>query len=914
MSSIEEGNKKQEFDENQDRFSRALEGTGAVLDELLKNISKQIPGVIFQYRIYPDGRACFPFASEHIKDIFEVSPEEVKEDASKVMERLHPDDHDRVVQSLMICKESLDKWEAEYRVILPQKGKRWVRGVAQPERLEDGSILCHGYIFDITENKKRQFETERLKEQFELAVAGTNDGIWDWNVLTNELFLSKRWKEMLGYEDWEIKNEFDSFVSLIYDEDVPSVNDYVQRYLKGEIDKFTMEFRMVHKDGSLVWVLSKGEALRDEHGKPYRMAGSHSDITERKEIEGQLWENQIRLEMAMDAGEHGLWDWDLDTNKIYFSPRYYTMLGYEPGDFPMAIEAMQSLIHPEDRAVVPDIHDYLAKGKPYGVQFRLKCKDGTYKWISAKAKGYEKDSKRKPHRAVGIHVDIDQLKRKTEALKETHRLAKMGRWDYYHEHDYLQWSGGVFDIFEFHPKKFDATYQAFIERVHPDDHNKVEQAWKKSLDNHQAYDIEHRVLLEDGRVKWVKEHCYTEYDDQNRPQHSVGIMQDITELTEEREKAIKADHAKSEFLTNMSHELRTPLNGILGFSDILKNTPLIDEQREYVNIIQTSGKHLTDIITDILDFSRMEAGKFELHPTKTDLRPLINKIVSIVRYSAETKGLEFTANIGHSIPQTVEVDHSKLKQVLLNLLSNAVKFTDEGSVQLTVHLQERQNNKARILFKITDTGIGIKEKDQEKIFESFYQADMSTCKRVDGTGLGLTICKEMLEKMGVMLKFNSKYGKGSTFYFELWLPCEGEQKNDSDNEGFGKTAEYSPFKNKKVLIAEDNQVNMHYAQTALSLFSKELQVIKAKDGKEAYKLFLEHSPDLILMDIIMPKIDGYQATTMIRNRDQNIPIVAMTAKALDEDRERCFAFGMNDYITKPVTLDQLKETLKKNLL
>ena len=630
-------------------------------------------------------------------------------------------------------------------------------------------------------------------------------------------------------------------------------------------------------------------------------------------MEEKLKENQIRLEMAIDSGEHGFWDKKLDTNEIYCSSRFYTMLGYEPGEFELTNDAWQTLIHPEDRALVPEIHDYLAKEEQHEVHFRLKCKDGSYKWISSRAKGYEWDKKGIPHRAVGVHVDIDELKRKTEALKESHRLAKMGRWDYYHKQDNLQWSEEIFEIFELDPQTFKANYQAFMDSVHPEDRERVNKAWEESIKNHQPYDIENKLLMDDGRVKWVKEHCYTEYDEHDHPLHSVGIVQDITELNQEREKAQKANQAKSTFLANMSHELRTPLNGIIGFSDILKYTNLDDEQKNYIDMVYSSAKHLSEVISDILDFSRIEAGKFELYPEKTDFRKLIKETLAIIRYRAETKALNLSQSVAADIPQFVEVDGPRLKQILVNLLTNAVKFTDEGSVVLTVKQLERQNGQVRLLFKIIDTGIGIKEKEQQMIFEPFNQANMSSSKRAVGTGLGLAITKDILEKMGSTLQIKSTYGKGSTFYFQLEVPYGIEQPRDIDSktdEGFFKE---TPLQNKKVLIVEDNPVNMQYAQTALSLYDENIQILKAENGKEAYEQYEKHHPDLILMDILMPELNGYQATAMIRKNDKQVPIIAMTAKALKEDREACLAAGMNDHMTKPVSLDQLKEVLHKYL-
>ena len=387
------------------------------------------------------------------------------------------------------------------------------------------------------------------------------------------------------------------------------------------------------------------------------------------------------------------------------------------------------------------------------------------------------------------------------------------------------------------------------------------------------------------------------------------------ELRESTEEAQKANKAKSEFLSTMSHELRTPLNGVIGFSGVLKSTELNPDQLEYIDIVLYSAHHLLDIISDILDLSKIEAGKIELRPQKTDLRALIDKTLSLIRNNADQKGLKLSVDIPDNVPQIIEVDGSRLKQILLNLLSNAVKFTDEGDVKFSVNLLEQQKRQARLLFKVTDTGIGIKEEDQGLIFEPFQQLDMSSSRQYGGTGLGVTITHNLLQKMGSMLKLNSTYGKGSEFSFELVLPCVEESEKKTPDQA--KTEEHSnrtPFNNKKILVVEDNQINMRYADTALSIFSKDIHVIKAKDGKEAYELYLKHQPDLILMDIIMPGIDGYQATTMIRDRDKQIPIVAMTAKAYSEDREAFLKAGMNDFITKPVTLNQLKETIEKYLI
>jgi len=385
------------------------------------------------------------------------------------------------------------------------------------------------------------------------------------------------------------------------------------------------------------------------------------------------------------------------------------------------------------------------------------------------------------------------------------------------------------------------------------------------------------------------------------------------ELIESEEEARKANEAKNEFLANMSHELRTPLNGIIGFSEIVKGTSLTEDQIRYLDIVLASANHLLEIIGDILDFSRIEAGKYELHPEKTQLKDLIEKMISILRYSAEEKALSLSVEMSEDIPTYVKVDGSRLRQILLNLLSNAIKFTEKGKICLTINRKDTQDDRVRLLFRVTDTGIGIKKEDQEIIFRPFHQLDMSNTRMYGGTGLGLAISRDLLRKMDSTLELKSNYGEGSEFFFELMLPYEENNPSSTEESVKVAPANSSPYAGKKILIAEDNHINREFAKTALSLFSKDLKIIEAQNGKEAYQQYLDHKPDLILMDIIMPKVDGYQATAMIRQEDTTTPIIAMTAKAMKEDKQTCLAAGMNDYMTKPVSLTQLNQVLEKYL-
>jgi signal transduction histidine kinase/CheY-like chemotaxis protein len=572
------------------------------------------------------------------------------------------------------------------------------------------------------------------------------------------------------------------------------------------------------------------------------------------------------------------------------------------------------------------VEAFVKQGKAFTEEFRMKCKDGTYKWISGRGKSYLHDQTGKPYRAVGVHVDIDELKRKTEALEKNRNMldsiisALPGMLlvvDRYHNilltNKNKMCSGKVKcnSIQQVIGKK---CYQTFMDRDTPCPRCKL----LKVVETGESFS--ETTTPEDSREKYSG-HALRILTSpvKDKEKNVIGVVEydiDISELRNAKLLAQKANEAKSLFLANMSHELRTPLNGIIGFSDILRTTPLEDEQKHFLDIVLSSAKHLTEIIGDILDFSRIEAGKLELSPKKTNLRKLIDDTCSIVRFRAESKGVALNHSIENHVPQSVTVDGPRLRQILVNLLTNAVKFTDEGSVQLSVNLQKRHPDKVHLLFKVTDTGIGIEEKEQVKIFDLFHQADMSNYKKAQGTGLGLSITKNLLDKMGSDLQLTSTPGKGSDFFFDLVVPYYEEAPSVEHIETktvTEKETQVSDLSGKKILIAEDDAINMKLVKIALSRFSKNLILIEANNGKEAYRQYLKHTPDLILMDISMPELDGYQATAMIRNRDEQVPIIAMTAKALQEDKDTCFACGMNDYITKPFSLDQLREALIKYL-
>lgn len=388
------------------------------------------------------------------------------------------------------------------------------------------------------------------------------------------------------------------------------------------------------------------------------------------------------------------------------------------------------------------------------------------------------------------------------------------------------------------------------------------------------------------------------------------IEQQNTVLTLAKEQAESSAKIKEQFLANMSHEIRTPLNGIIGMANLLKDTKLTKMQVKYIENVLNSSNNLLAVINDVLDFSKIEAGKIEFEQLDFDLYSQIEKVVNIITVKAEKKPITIGYHIDKKVPRFIIGDQYRLNQILLNLLSNAEKFTESGSIQLNISALNSDKKLVSLLFQISDTGIGIAEEKIGTIFNSFMQASSDTTRKYGGTGLGLTITKQLVELQGGKINVSSKIGQGSTFQFNLSYKksllskIEDIQEGlDLENIGESKAGQFfsSNIHKFNVLVVEDNEINQIFM---LALLKKQkLNADLAPNGKIALQKIKEKDFDLILMDLHMPEMDGYETTRFIRNNFEapknNIPIIAITAAAIKGEKEKCFQTGMNDYISKP---------------
>ena len=1023
------------------------------------------PTVVLKWR--PDKGWPIEYVSPNIKELLGYTKKELEAGDRLFTDLIHPDDLMSIKQEISDSTDPLyDSFEKEIRLLHQDGRYRWFYDLTNIMRDERGGITCfHGYLLDISERKQTLERLAKSESKYRSVINNTQEGFWfiDQNRKTVEVndslcaLLGYPRDEILGRTPMEFTDERDHQIFWERTACIPLSEHQ------------TYDISLRHKNGTRIPTHFTTTTLFGSDGQMIGTFAFVADQTRQKAVENTLRETKDRLAFALDGAQEGLWDWKVQTGEVYFSPRMEIMLGYAAGEWIPHISSWQKLVHPGDLDQVMDrLHEHLVGHREYfQVEYRMRHRDGRWIWIMSSGRVVARDTSGLPIRAVGTHIDISNRKEMEQALArsqaglaEAQRIAKIGNWEFDLVKNALIWSDEVYRIFEIDKKDFDGTYADFLKFIHPDDTEKVNLAYQESLKTRMPYDITHRLMMQDGRIKYVHEICETQYDQSGKPLLSHGTVQDITEhhqanleLIAAKERAEAATREKSDFLATMSHEIRTPMNGVIGMAELLADSDLDGGQRDNVEIIRKSGKMLLDIVNNILDFSKLDARQVELEAISFNLETLCYNAMELVAPKANEKGLELVLDFQPDCPRMFLGDPGRLRQILLNLLGNALKFTEEGFVRLIIRGGHRIADRVRLSLSVEDSGIGIERNKQCRLFEAFTQADQATTRKFGGTGLGLSISRKLVQLMGGEISMDSEPGRGSVFRVELELrevksdlpfdemEMQGlrllflDQSKETANAllplfaylgieslilhdkvrvipelksavkrgqpfqivfldqpryasdgvvlgqairnlpelsgvrlvvltGLGHRGDAAYFRNSgfdaylnkpllgttivkvirsllelngsergiitrytvdnetesriethrfngRVLLVEDVPANQKVAGTMLRKLGVEVDI--AENGLHAIVQWKHSHYDLIFMDCRMPEMDGYQASRTIRQqeRGKQVPIVALTANATARDRQLCRRAGMNDIITKPFTKADLANALKR---
>jgi len=521
----------------------------------------------------------------------------------------------------------------------------------------------------------------------------------------------------------------------------------------------------------------------------------------------------------------------------------------------------------------------------------------------------------------------ERLRHSEFSLAEAQRIARLGSWEWRVEQGTLHWSEQTFRIFGLPPEDREMTYARFLDMVHPEDRELVTEAARRGVRTGH-YEVEHRVMTWDGRECHVMERARLARDGEGR-RCLVGTVMDVTERKQAelellaakveadaaREEAETANTAKSKFLANMSHELRTPLNGIMGMNQLLLESCEEGETREMLELSLDCARRLTRLITDLLDLSVIESGMVGLQPRRFSLRRTMGSLMRVLGIQARDKGLNLDWIVDESVPDGLVGDEGRLRQVLVNLAGNALKFTEQGEVRVRVLRVDGNGGKVWLAFRIEDTGIGIEEQQLPYIFDSFSLGEDYLTKRYGGSGLGLSISRQIVEKMGGNISVESHRNEGSVFSVVLPLERAAVDLEEARQER-GRRCRDVPS-NSTVLVVEDEAVNRLMAVRMLR--RRGIETRTARDGQEALEILSRESVNLVLMDLQMPRLNGLEAVRKIRSGeegvlDTQVPVVACTAFARQQDRLECDQAGMNGFLAKPFDAESLYEAVQEHAL
>lgn len=804
--------------------------------------------------------------------------------------------------------------------------------------LSENEQECLITIVDITERKRAENLLQETNSYLENLIDHANAPIIVWDPQ----FCITRFNHAFEFLTGLLENEVigKSLELLFPPSKIESSMSLIRKTSTGERWE-SVEIEIIHKDLSKRTLLWNSATIMDQDGKnPIATIAQGQDITERKKVEKELRESEKFLKETQTIAILGAFSMEINTGKWKSSEVLDSIMGINE-NINKTIEDWSNIIHPEWRQIMLTYltKEVIGKKLKFDKEYKIiRQNDQQERWVHGLGELIF-DDQNEPVKMIGTVQDITERKKNEEKILQLSQAVEQSPVTIV-----ITDTKGVINYVN--PKFTETTGFSYEEtigknpRMLKSGHTSPEEykiLWK-TITEGKNWHGEFHNKKKDGSLYWESASISPIINSKGETTHYIAIKEDITErklaekkliianeelafenkekekraleLFKAKERAEESDRLKSAFLANMSHEIRTPMNGILGFAELLKEPNLTGEdQKEYIKIIQESGTRMLNIINDIIDISKIESKQMKTALTATNINDKIKFVYNFFKPEVDKKGIQFLFKNG--LPDNdsiINTDNEKIYAILTNLVKNAIKFTDKGSIELGYSLK-KESNSPELEFYIKDTGVGIPKAKQLAIFDRFIQANLTDKRAFEGAGLGLSISKAYVELLGGKLWVESQEGKGSIFYFTI--PYNTKQKDEIlNNTSSLEKKEEKPVKDLKILIVEDDKISNLLITKAVKIFSKE--VLKATTGFEAVEA-CRNNPDidLVLMDVNMPVMNGYEATKQIRQFNKEVVIIAQTAYGLASDREDAITAGCTDYISKPIKIEILKELIQK---